>query len=391
MKLLCAPVKRWPEKRLADLYEFSEGTRKLLYDRDRNVRFVDIDWQDKIEPLPNLILSYHNFSETPELESVLAEMKHRCSSAMYYKIATFANSTLDALRMLHFQRQHPEVIGLCMGEKGTLTRILSSFTYAPLSEDDKNAPGQLLLSELETIYHWRSINTETRLYALLGDPVRQSIGHLYHNEQFRQNQMNALYVKLVVTAEELPAFFEAIRDFPFYGFSVTAPLKKKIAPGEIINTMYRTQQRWHYCNTDGVAAADVLGDLKGQKVVILGAGGAAKALAESFTRAGAQTTLVQRQEKIPAYDVLVNATSSGDPDFKDHFIPCKTVMDISIRTTPFLLRARARGCRTIDGLPMYFCQALLQSKIWLCPIRDKQEVEDSQGSLLKKRCARWRY
>ncbi len=364
MKLLCAPVKKWPQKRPADLYEFMEGNRKLLYDKNEKLRFVDIDWQEKIDLLPNLILSYHNFNETPDLEPLLAEMKRRTPSACYYKIATFANSILDALRMIHFQRKHPEVIGICMGEKGTLTRILSPFTYAPLSEDDKNAPGQLLLSELETIYHWRSINAETKLFALLGNPVKQSIGHLYHNDRFRQNQMNAIYVKLLVTAEELPAFFEAIEALPFNGFSVTAPLKERIVPGEIINTIYRTDNGWSYCNTDGVAAAQVVGEIQGKQVVILGTGGAAKALAKSFREKGAQTTLLKRQMEIPSYDVLVNATSSGDPDFKDHFIPGTTVMDISIRTTPFLHRAEVKGCITIDGLPMYFAQALLQSEIW---------------------------
>lgn len=364
MKLLCAPVKTWPGKQLADLYEFTEGPRKYLYDKHEKLCFVDIDWQAKIEPLPNLILSYHNFNETPDLERILTAMKRRAPSACYYKIATFANSILDTIRMIHFQRKHPEVIGVCMGEKGTLSRILSPFTYAPLTEGDKNAPGQLLLSELENIYHWRAITAETKLYALLGDPVKQSIGHLYHNDRFRQNQMNALYVKLVVTAEELPAFFEAIQGLPFYGFSVTAPLKEKVVPGEIINTIFRTEKGWEYCNTDGVAATQVLGDIQGKQVVILGAGGAAKALAKSFTEAGAQITLLKRQMAIPSYDVLINATSSGDPEFEDYFIPGKTVMDISIRTTPFLQRAKAKGCVAIDGLPMYFGQALLQSKIW---------------------------
>src|SRR3569832_465674 len=185
MKLVCAPVKRWPQKQPADLYEFVDGRRKLLYDKDQKLCFVDIDWKEKIEPLPNLILSYHNFDQTPDLSSILAEMKQRAPLARYYKIATYANSTLDTIKMLHFQRQHPDVIGISMGEKGILSRIMSPFTYAPLCEEDKCAPGQLLLSELETIYHWRQVTFATKLYALLGDPVKQSIGHLYHYDRIR--------------------------------------------------------------------------------------------------------------------------------------------------------------------------------------------------------------
>ncbi|MBP7074645.1 MAG: type I 3-dehydroquinate dehydratase [Rhabdochlamydiaceae bacterium] len=364
MKLVCAPVKKWPKSRPVDLYEFTEGTKKLLYDKEEKLRFIDIDWKAPARSDSNLIVSYHNFDETPDLNEVLSQMKARHPKAQFYKIAAFANSTLDTLRMVHFQRSHKNVIGISMGEKGILTRILSPFTYAPLSEEDKNAPGQLLWSELETIYHYRSLNSETRLYGLLGNPVKQSIGHLYHNDRFFQKNMNAVYVKLLVLPEELPAFFEAIQDLPFWGFSVTAPLKEKIIEGSIINTIYRTKNGWENCNTDGKAAADVLGDIAEKKIVILGVGGAAKAIGAELIKRKAKITFLRRHMEIPPYDILINASSSGDPDFKDHFIPGTIVMDISIRTTPFLMRAKARGCDIMDGLPMFFGQAALQSEIW---------------------------
>ncbi len=362
MKLVCAPVKKWPQERPVDLYEFTEGSKKLLFDRQKKLQFVDIDWKDA--PSFADIVSYHNFEETPELEAILSEMRARHPQARYYKIAVFANSILDALRMLHFQRKHPDVIGLCMGEKGIITRILSPFTYAPLSEEDKNAPGQLLWSELEAIYRYRSITPQTRIYGLIGNPVHQSIGHLYHNDQFHSSSMDAVYVKMAVAPEELPQFFEAIKGLPFYGLSVTAPLKEKIAPASIINTLYRTEKGWETCNTDGVAAADVLGDVAGKHIVILGAGGAAKAIAFELLQRSAHVNLLRRGEKIPFYDILINATSSESPDFRDRFIAGKIVMDISVRATPFLLKAIASGCQAIDGLPMYFAQALLQSVIW---------------------------
>lgn len=359
-KFVCAPIKKWPQNLPVDLYEFTEGSRKLLYNRERKLQFIDIDWKEK--PLEGAIVSYHNFQETPDLESILAEMKQRHPAARYYKIATFANSTLDSLRMIHFQRKHPEVIGLCMGGKGVITRILAPFTYAPLTEEDKNAPGQLLWSELETIYHYRALTPTTRFYGLIGDPVAQSIGHLYHNDRFRQNGMDAVYLKMVVSPNEVPQFFKAIEPLPFYGFSVTAPLKEKVMPGSIVNTLSRTETGWESCNTDGVAVADVLGDIEGQHIVILGAGGAAKAIAAELK---AKVTLLCRHMEIPPYDILINATGHPSPDFQDRFIPGKLVMDISIRTTPFLARAKAAGCKTVDGLPMYFSQAALQAEKWM--------------------------
>ncbi len=362
MKLVCAPVKKWPKDRPVDLYEFTEVSKKVLYDKEGAIRFVDIDWRSKAQGTS--IVSYHNFDETPDLEDVLSQMKARHPKARFYKIAAFASSTLDAIKMVRFQRSHHDVIGISMGEKGILTRILSPFTYAPLTEEDKNAPGQLLWSELETIYRYRSLNSDTRLYALLGNPVKQSIGHLYHNDKFSQNNMNAVYVKLLVLPEELPAFFEAIQDFSFWGFSVTAPLKEKIQEGSIINTLYRTKNGWENCNTDGTAAADVLGNVAGKRIVILGAGGAAKAIGAELIKRKGRVTFLRRQMEIPGYDILINATSSGDPDFKDRFIPGALVMDISIRTTPFLLRAKAQGCEAINGIPMFMGQALLQADLW---------------------------
>jgi 3-dehydroquinate dehydratase/shikimate dehydrogenase len=361
MKLVCAPVKKWPQNRPVDLYEFREGSKKLLYDREERLQFVDMDWKEK--PGSASLISYHNFDTTPDLEAILSEMKQRHPSARYYKIATFAQSTLDSLRMLHFQRQHPKVIGLCMGDKGTITRILSPFTYAPLTPEEKNAPGQLLWSELETIYHYSSITSQTRLYGLIGDPVHHSIGHLYHNDQFRQHGIDAVYLKMVVTPEELPLFFKAIETLPFNGLSVTAPLKEKLAVLPM-NTLYRTQKGWEMCNTDGVAAADVLQPTPGQHVVILGVGGAAKAIASELKQRGAHVVLLRRGMQIPAYDILINATSSKNPDFEDRFIPGKVVMDIATSMTPFLLRAIDFGCHGLDGFPMFFGQAAAQFRLW---------------------------
>ncbi len=365
MKLVCAPVKEWPARLPVDLYEFKEGNVKLLYDRHKKLQFIDRDWKENPSTDHPLIISYHNYTETPDLELTLAEIKQRHPRAWAYKIATWAQSTLDSLRMIHFQRQHPEVIGICMGEKGAITRILAPFTYASLREEDKNAPGQLLWSELEEIYHYSRITFKTRLYGLIGDPVSHSIGHLYHNDAFRYNQMDAVYLKMGVTPAELPSFFEAIKMLPFYGLSVTAPLKEKVIPGAIVNTLYQTEKGWEGCNTDGIAALTVLGCIAGTQIVILGAGGAAKAIKEALIEGGARVILLQRGMKIPTYDILINATSSSSPDFEDRFIAGKQVMDISIRPTPFLRRAKAAGCLTMDGLPLYFYQALLQSIHWM--------------------------
>lgn len=363
MRLVCAPVKSWPTTRPVDFYEFDHGNEKRIYDNDQKLIYVSIDVASPPRSAKNTMVTYHNFDETPDLEKVFAEMKRKHPNAAKYKIAVFANSTLDAIRVLHFQRKYPDVIALAMGEKGVVTRVMANFTYAPLQEADKTAPGQLLWSELDTIYHYRSIGPQTRWYALIGDPISQSIGHLYHNDEFRQKGIDAVYVKMGVKPEEAPAFFQAIVGLPFWGFSVTAPLKEKIND-QITNTLYWTEGGWKSCNTDGVAVAEILGDVAGKKVVILGRGGAAKAIERALTPKGAEVVLLGRHMEIPAYDVLINATSSPDPEFQDHFIPEKIVMDIGMKTSPFLLRAKASGAISLDGLPMFFAQAERQQSVW---------------------------
>ena len=121
------------------------------------------------------IFSYHNFSHTPEnLEEILQEMQK--TPATYYKIATMAHSTLDSLRMLALMKAHPNLIGVCMGKKGEITRILGPvfgcpIIYASLNADWQSAPGQLTARELCDTYRFRTLNPSTALYGLIGDPV----------------------------------------------------------------------------------------------------------------------------------------------------------------------------------------------------------------------------
>jgi 3-dehydroquinate dehydratase/shikimate dehydrogenase len=345
MTLVCAPIKKWPEKRPVDLYEITEGPVKFLYDSTKKLSFVDVDWK---EARTGDIASYHNFEMTPDLEVVLAQMKERHPRARYYKLATFARSTLDSLRMLHFQRRHPEVIGVCMGERGALTRILGPvmgcpIVYAPLTEEDKNSPGQLLWSELSLIYHFKSLTPENFICGLIGDPVRRSVGHLFHNPQF-------LYVKMKVEADELESFFALVEDLPFRGLSVTSPLKEKVIPYlarisseakaiGAVNTLVRGLSGWEGFNTDGKAAVDVLGEVRGKKVVVVGAGGAARAIVYELVKRGAVVTIVNRTKKkgqdlaielgcvfaeeVPLCDILVNATSVSNSQY------APIVMDIA--------------------------------------------------------------
>jgi 3-dehydroquinate dehydratase/shikimate dehydrogenase len=388
MTLLCAPVKQY---QLTEKVELVETPDKTLYQQGRP-RYVDVDWKTKTLPAGDIIVSYHNYEETPDLEAVLKMIQDAHPRACLYKIATMARSTLDSLRMLDFLQRHPNIIGLCMGDLGSLTRICAPIfrvpiMYAPLQAEDQNAPGQLLVDQLCGIYHFRSLNPETKIFGLIGDPVARSIGHLFHNEAFRTKKRNAVYVKMAVKPEKLSEFFAYAKKLPFGGLSVTAPLKEAVLPWidyidpqaqaiGAVNTLVFREGKIEGYNTDGDAALDVLGNVRGKTIAMLGAGGSSRAIAYTAHQRGARVVIVNRtaakakelarlfgcewSEKLPAYDILVNATSASMPIRAEEIQGGKTVMDIALYETEFLKEAQRKNCRCIDGFPMYFQQALAQ-------------------------------
>jgi len=379
-----------------------------------------------------LIKSYHHFNETPlNLAALLQSMQDpHCHS---YKIAVKANSTLDALRMLAFIQQHPNVrlTGISMGEYGQCTRVLSpiignEFHYASLNESERTAPNQLTVTDLLSTYHFRQLNRQTKVYALLGDPIHLSLGHILHNQVIRLLGKNAVYIKLRVTPEELPETLPLCRRLPFHGFSVTMPLKETIVPLldqiepsslpiRAINTVHLQQQKYIGSNTDGLGAIQALSatiPVRNQKLLILGAGGAARAIAYEAHRQQAQVIIVNRTldrakkiadelpceayelnnsdvQKIP-YTAIINTlpekaySDPGVKEFIQSLLPRRLAMEIVYHPifTPFVRLAQQAGCVCIPGYAMYINQALLQHQRWFNPNENQQ---NEIRNLLKNR------
>ncbi|NGX26708.1 MAG: Shikimate dehydrogenase (NADP(+)), partial [Chlamydiae bacterium] len=229
--------------------------------------------------------TYHNFDETPEdLDAILKGMP----PADFYKICTMANKTTDALRMLAFVKDQPNVAGMCMGALGQITRILgpvmsNPFTFAALGEEA--APGQMQAEELVKIYHFHRLSPRTQIYGLIGNPIAQSPSHNTHNAYFRQRDIDAIYMRMLLTEEELPLFFDLAKQLGIQGLSVTMPFKEKLFPyidvlegdaKEIgaVNTL-AFGDCVYGSNTDGKGALDAIEDktsVRGKHCVILGAG-----------------------------------------------------------------------------------------------------------------------
>ncbi len=360
--------KQSEEKRLDDIRRLATLKPEYLdLENDVPSHFIK-----EISSTIKLILSYHNFTETPtDLEGLYREMKK--IPASFYKIAVTAQHSLDALRLLCWAKNADNLIAISMGYHGQISRILgpvigSPITYAALDDSQTTAPGQLSAKTLIERYHHRSLNPQTALYGLIGDPVDQSISDETHNALMTACDLDAVYVKMQVKPSELANFLQYAKQLHFHGISVTMPLKEHIIshldvvdPQALdcgaVNTLLFEKGKVFGFNTDGIGALNAIETLcpiKDKRLVIIGAGGSAKAIAYEALRRDARVTIVNRDAdkafKIAqrlhcsskglddmsacakeGYDILINCTPVPLPISPDHILPHTIVMDIRTR------------------------------------------------------------
>lgn len=360
----------------------------------------------EISQICPVILSYHDFDVTPDDLDVIWNRMRRTPASLY-KIALKANSSTDALRLLCYAKGKQRLIPISMGAAGQVSRILapvvgSPLSYASLNDELTTAPGQLSIDTLASQYHFHSLSPSTAIYGLIGGSVNQSVSDVIHNARFKERGTNAVYVKMEVAAAELPEFIKYCKELPFSGLSVTMPLKEKILPyldkkdpaveeiGACNTLLFRNGAIIGF-NTDGIGALNAIGPVKGKRVVIIGAGGSAKAIAYEAIKRGATVTVLNRdKEKALAladrlgclgggldhmvacakegYDVLINCTPAESPIDPQSILPGVLVMDIKSKATPdnspFLKQAQKKGCRIVSGFQMFLEQASGQFAIW---------------------------
>ncbi|MBN4066585.1 shikimate dehydrogenase [Simkania negevensis] len=364
-----------------------------------------------------LIRSYHDFMSTPsDLNAMLANDD---IEGMVIKVMTYANTGCDALRMLHAVRQETSngrrIIGMCMGEDGVSTRILapwvgSAITFAAVDGENMAAPGQLQGRDLLERYRYRSLTDRSAVYGLIGDPVAHSMGHRLHNACFAQHGLDAVYVKWRMMADGLANFFEYAEALGISGLSVTMPLKEAVIPyldeiddvasaAQAVNTIIFDGKKKLGYNTDAGGALDaieVVEKVAKKRMVIIGAGATARAIAYEAKKRGAKVLILNRTEEKAlsaakrlgckgaglgrlakeckkGYQILVNATPIGMDERisesavgSDMICPDSIVMDVVSKQddTPLLQAAKERGCHTISGREMFVNQAVRQFNIW---------------------------
>lgn len=405
-----------------------------------------IDHPGQIRPThTGLILSSHDFQTRPVDLYQLVEAMAQAPACRVIKLAWRARSLRDNIEAFEIiGRRLKPTIALCMGEYGLPSRVLAKkfgalLTFASLDDAAATAPGQPTVSDLKNLYRWDAINPATRVYGVVGHPVAHSMSPAIHNAGFDAVNHDGVYLPMPITPEyeSFKATMIAWLDMPelhFSGASVTIPHKENLLrfvkeQGGTIeplaqkigaaNTLTRLDDGSLLAsNSDYSGALDAICDglsitrdqLKGKRVAVIGAGGAARAIVAGLAHQGCTVVIYNRTiEKAQALadqfndkntpqhpgqhtdskvvaaklqklcdsccQVYINCTPIGmHPNVNDTPIPTPpanwgkdTVVFDTIYNpleTRLLREAKAAGCITIAGSEMFVRQAAVQFKQW---------------------------
>jgi 3-dehydroquinate dehydratase/shikimate dehydrogenase len=404
------------------------------------VDYVDLE-TDTAKKVPRFgktkrIVSYHNFETTPQnLESIRDEMVDLDPDII--KLVTMAEVPGDNVRMLQLVRNSPvPMVGFCMGDLGVPSRVLcgkygAPFTYGAFNNERILAPSQLSFNELRDVYHFDDINVDTEVFGVIGDPVGHSLSPLIHNTAFRHLKSNRVYLPFRLPLENFRTFWRDMDWLKIKGLSVTIPHKEAAvesvqqADGAVrlvgaLNTVVRRDDGWEGHNTDYRAAMASLevklgaqaGDtapLSGKQVLVLGAGGVARAITFGLVRRGALVTIANRDKERGSNlardagcryvewprrlsclcDILINCTPVGMfPEVNDVPMPPGYLREGMVvfdtiynpENTLLIKEARARGCVVITGVDMFVRQAVLQFQIFT----EQEAPEDLMNDVVRR-------
>ena len=365
----------------------------------------------KLRARAALILSCHDFRATKILDETLEKML--AYPADFYKLVSTATTLSDNVMMIKFLAREGDrhsVVGMCMGEQGTISRVLgvragSVFTFASAEAGQETAPGQITAQELRSVYRIDQVDVATRVYGVVGDPIAHSLSPAIMNAAFRRENVNAVYVAL--HAKTLKDLLTCVKEIPIHGLSVTMPYKETILPHldntdshsskvGACNTVVRAQDGKLYgFNTDTAGIVRPLerrlNTLEGARILVLGAGGAARAAVFGLKERGSEVYILNRSlaaakklahqaharvVKRPdlkklAFDVIINATPVGmgntrETPLQDKEINARYVFDMVYdpAETRLLKLAKERGAQLIPGIEMFVHQAARQFEIW---------------------------
>ncbi len=354
------------------------------------------------------VLSHHAFTSgiQHDLPDRIRTMRARASrlGGAIVKVAVTAERPRDCvtLRRLLFDTAAPTegTIGIAMGDAGALSRMLPAkfsgeWTYAGTA-----APGQFTVADMVTRFRAHETSTLTRVFGIAGAPLSHSASPSMHNAAFRHAGLDAVFVPVETSdADELRELAESLG---IEGLSVTAPLKSSVMSLATIddesrsigaiNTLKRANGQWEGRNFDAPAFVEPLEEFlrvpRDRRVIVLGAGGAARAAVRELTAAGCTVEISARDAakaaalanafgaRVTSFPptgevaLVVNATSAGTGSSASPIpagaVTAKIAYDLvyNPEETTFLTDARKTGAQTIGGLAMLVAQARRQFEWW---------------------------
>ncbi|KAK4586904.1 hypothetical protein RGQ29_023876 [Quercus rubra] len=375
-----------------------------------------------------VVVSSHNYHDTPSVEdlgNLVARIQE--TGADIVKIATTALEISDVARIfqitVHSQVSSVPIIAIVMGERGFISRILCPkfggfLSFGTIESGVVSAPGQPTMKDLLTLYNFREIGPDTKVFGIIGKPVGHSKSPILYNEAFKSVGFNGVYVPFLV--DDVAKFLQTYSSIDFAGFSCTIPHKEdalkccdEVDPVAksigAVNCVIRrpTDGKMFGYNTDYVGAISAIEDglqgshnisatadspLAGKLFVVIGAGGAGKALAYGAKEKGAQVVIANRTydrarelantiggdavtladlENFHPVDgmILANTTSIGmQPKVDETPIPKHALRSYSLvfdavytpKITRLLREAEESGATIVSGSEMFIGQAYEQ-------------------------------
>jgi 3-dehydroquinate dehydratase/shikimate dehydrogenase len=404
---------------------FSKGLAFAEADKRKNFAYVDLEEDLNVPSLEEaartfgtrIIRSFHNYQGVDNnLVERMKKLRHVGDEIV--KAAVYPQGLADLRRIYQAARetQGIEKILLGMGHYGTNTRILADKLGSYLSfvsaKDESDialaAPGHLDPKELVELYRFRKLNPSTILFGIVGFPLHATSSPPFFNQVYTEENINAVYVPF--PTDNLDSFMELAKELDIRGASVTVPYKEEILPYlavqsekvrsvEASNTIVASPEGWMGYNTDSRGFSDSLlnftgkKDLKGQRVTIIGAGGAARAVAAEVYRLKGKALVLNRTiarakrlaiaykfawgsadaegaEFMKRYNSIIIQTTSvgmepapGEDPLPDYqFNGKEKVMDLIYKPheSLFLKRAVEAGCAAQNGYDMLIRQAIYQ-------------------------------
>jgi 3-dehydroquinate dehydratase/shikimate dehydrogenase len=387
-----------------------------------------------------LLISYHDFARTKGLEQAADRIE--AFEPDYVKMVSTARTLADnlaVLRLIENRSLSTHIVGIAMGEVGLVSRVLgpragAPFTFAAPSDEAEpgsasslaTAPGQITARTMLDLYRMEQVDQATRIFGVAGNPISHSLSPLMHATAFRRENVNAIMLPLKV--KSIDDLLTLTRELPLSGVAVTMPLKQELLP--YLANMDPLTARIGACNTLRTGAdgklygfnTDVAGvvrplerrmRLKGARILVLGAGGAARAAifglvdqgAEVFVSNRTHETAVALARKAHAkvlkqellakqhFDVIVNTTPCGMTGvkpalpLKEDQLNAALVFDMVYNPieTPLLKLAKEHGLATISGAEMFVQQGARQFEIWTGKPAPETEMQRVVELALRRR------